>query len=236
MNMKTDTKSFLTNISAEIFQVATWIIMRIAFLVFGKLTITGLENIKDIKGSIIFAPNHANDMDPIFLRTALPIYSQHTPIYFVTYPFKLYSKIADTKFTQIFYKLIPFSIIGAVPFIKGSGDYGESLRNHIQLLKAGKSVCIFPEGKVTLDGNLSEPRGGVAYMAQVTHRPIIPVTIKGTFGLTRGDFFRKRPHIKIHFSKPQFAGDIVPTAYPHTVRYHKAAIEIFKRIKLRIQG
>jgi len=228
-------KLFFNALIAEIFQVITWVIMRIAFLLFGKLTVTGLENIKDIKGSVIFAPNHSNDMDPIFLRAALPIHSQHTPLYFITLPFKTYSKIANSQFTAIFYSLVPFGIIGAVPFIRGSGDYGVSLANHINLLKQGRSVCIFPEGKVTLDGKLGDPKGGVTYMAQVTHRPIIPVTISGTFGLTRGAFFTSRPHIRFHFSRPQFAGDIVPTAYPHKVRYHKAAGEILKRIRLRRQ-
>ncbi len=226
---------FLMGLIAEAFQVLTWMVMRVTFLIFGKLTVTGLENIKDIKGSVIFAPNHSNDMDPIFLRAALPVHSRQTPLYFITHPFKVYSQIADSKFTEVFYKFVPFGLIGAVPFIQGSGDYGTSLRNHIKLLRQGRSVCIFPEGRVTKDGSLGEPRGGVTYMAQVTHRPIIPVAISGTFQLTRKKFFTTRPYITVHFSRAQYAGDIVPTAYPHKTRYHKAAASIFSRIKRRRQ-
>lgn len=226
---------FFLDVIVETFQILTWMVMRIVFLIFGKLSVTGLENIRDIKGSVIFAPNHANDMDPIFLRTALPIHSRQTSLYFITYPFKRYSEIADSKFTEILYKCIPFGLIGAVPFISGSGDYGVSLRSHIKLLRQGKSICIFPEGEVTKDGSLGEPKGGVTYMAQVTHRPIIPVAISGTFQLTRKKFFTSRPHITVHFSRAQYAGDIVPTAYPHKTRYHRAAVNIFSRIKRRRQ-
>jgi len=234
--MNTYRQTRIVDFIAELFQVATWIVMRITFLFFGKLTVTGLENFKDIKGSVIFAPNHTNDMDPIFLRTALPIHSQHTPVHFVTVAFKEYGSFDRAPLVKFFYKILPFKWIGAVQLVSGTGDYGISLANHIKLLRNNKSVCIFPEGKVTQDGLLGEAKGGVAYMAQVTHRPIIPVTITGTFGLTRKGFFTTRPHVTFHFSKPQFAGDIVPTVYPHKMRYHKAAAEILKRIKRRAQG
>jgi 1-acyl-sn-glycerol-3-phosphate acyltransferase len=229
-------KLSIGDIIAESFQMITWLVLRSSFLIFGKLTVTGIENIKDIKGPVIFAPNHANDMDPLFLRAALPIRSRHTPLYFVTHPFKMYAKIASTPFTQLLYRFVPFSVIGAVPFLSGSGNYAASLQNHIELLRKGKSVCIFPEGTVTKDGSLGEPKGGVAYMAQASHAPIIPVAISGTFELTRKKFFWRRPEVTFYFSQPQHAGDIVPTLYPHKTRYHKAAEVVFKRVEFRRKG
>ena len=233
--MSTYTPHRFVEYSAEFFQIVTWVVMRGAFLIFGKLTVTGLENIRHIRGSVIFAPNHTNDMDPIFLRTALPIHSTHTPVHFVTMPFKEYGSFDRAPLVKLLYKMIPFGLIGAVPLVSGARDYAVSLANHIALLRKGKSVCIFPEGRVSKDGSIGEPRGGVAYMAQVTHRPIIPVTISGAYNLGVIGFFAKRPHITIHFGKPCFAGDIVPTAYPPQTRYRKATAHVLQAIRRRLQ-
>ncbi len=223
-------KMILRDISAEMFQVTTWIVIRIAFAVFGKLTVTGVENLDKERGAIILAPNHANDMDPIFMRSAMRAHSRHTPVYFVTYPLHMYPKIADNKFKKILYSLIPFGIIGAVPFKKGSGDYGVTLSAHINLLKSGRSVCIFPEGRVTQDGNLGEARGGVAYMSEVANTPVIPVTIYGTFKLGVKDFFTGGPNVRIHFGEALRPGDFVDKFDLSENRYKKAASEIMSKI------
>ncbi len=223
-------KTFLTELIAETFQVLSWVVIRITFLIFGKLTITGLENIRDIKGPIILAPNHANLMDSIFLRAAMSISSQHTALYYVTVPFNIYKETSSNKFAKRIYRFVPFGLIGAVPMVPKSGDYHTALDSHIKLLEQGKSVCIFPEGKITRDGKLNSPRGGVAYMAQVTHAPIVPVAIHGTFGLTLKKFFTTRPTVTIDFKEPLYASDIVPTTLPHSERYHKAAEHVFRVI------
>lgn len=232
--MTTQIKQFLIGIIAQGFQATTWVIMRISFKLFGKLTVTGIENIKNIKGPVIFAPNHANLMDAIFFRAAMPISSQHTELYYVTAPFKRYKEVVSNKFAKRIYRFVPFSIIGAVAMIPNSGDYHTALEKHIKLLQRGKSVCIFPEGKMTRDGKLGKPRGGVAYMAQATHAPIIPVSISGTFGLTLKKFFTSHPTVTIHFDDPMYASDIVPTILPHDIRYREASEHIFEKIQSRL--
>lgn len=215
-------------ISAEFFQTLTWFTLRLTFLIVGKLTTSGWEeNVKPLIGPVIFAPNHSNDMDSIFLRVAMPFLSHFSPLYYVTYPFRDYSSFERSPFVSLTYRFIPFGLIGAVPMVVGAHDYGKSLARHVALLKRGKSICIFPEGEVSKTGELGEPRGGVMYMGIATHAPIIPVTITGTFGLTRKKFFRERPQIHFHFGKPVYAADMVPDALPHSQRYREGTRKLF---------
>ncbi len=48
-------------------------------------------------------------------------------------------------------------------------------------LNHGERLCIFPEGKLTEDGNLGEFRDGVAFLQARTGVPIIPFAIDGGF-------------------------------------------------------
>jgi 1-acyl-sn-glycerol-3-phosphate acyltransferase len=47
----------------------------------------------------------------------------------------------------------------------------------------GRSVCIFPEGYTTRDGNLQSPRPGSAILACQLQVPIVPVLVRGTYDL-----------------------------------------------------
>jgi 1-acyl-sn-glycerol-3-phosphate acyltransferase len=49
-------------------------------------------------------------------------------------------------------------------------------------LHDGELVCIFPEGKLTRTGELSEFRGGVAKIVERSKVPVIPMALRGLWG------------------------------------------------------
>jgi len=49
-------------------------------------------------------------------------------------------------------------------------------------LRAGELVCIFPEGKITQDGELDKFRPGVERIIQETPVPVIPMALDGLWG------------------------------------------------------
>ncbi|MDE1975532.1 MAG: 1-acyl-sn-glycerol-3-phosphate acyltransferase [Patescibacteria group bacterium] len=60
----------------------------------------------------------------------------------------------------------------------GMYDYSKAMPHHEGIIRDGGSVCIFPEGRTTKDGNIGEGKGGVAYLAwatvQIRRRPPRP--------------------------------------------------------------
>ncbi len=151
---------------------------------------------------VIFAANHSSELDPILVPAALPFLSPLLPIFYVSRPRVFYK---TSGWRQFLYGGLLFKLWGAhsVRPAVGGADYAQSLAAHIQILKIGGSVLIFPEGRKTRDGNIQrEAHGGVAYLARTTGMPVVPVRIFGDFNMTLGDFFLRRRRIVVVFGTP----------------------------------
>jgi len=55
-------------------------------------------------------------------------------------------------------------------------------------LDRGELVCIFPEGRITWDGELNKFRGGVTRIVAETPVPVVPLALRGLWG----SFFSRR--------------------------------------------
>ena len=51
-------------------------------------------------------------------------------------------------------------------------------------------VCIFPEGKLTADGDMNTFRNGIATILERNPVPVIPMALRGLWG----SFFSRDPH------------------------------------------
>jgi 1-acyl-sn-glycerol-3-phosphate acyltransferase len=112
------------------------------------------------QGAKIIAANHPSTNDPAFV-TALT--NEQTTIL-----------IKDTLFkVPVFGRSLRMS--GHVPVIAGNGR--AALEEGIRLLKAGRTVIIFPEGEISPENGFNRPHTGVARLALATGAPVIPVGI-----------------------------------------------------------
>ncbi|HEY4503990.1 MAG TPA: lysophospholipid acyltransferase family protein [Candidatus Paceibacterota bacterium] len=182
-----------------ILQKIIWVQTRVILSFFGHFKVYGLENLKDIKSNAIFASNHSSELDPILLPASLPFWSPFSPIFYASLS---KSKYVNSGWRQHFYGGTFFKLWGAHPVYTGFKDYGMSLVNQMKLLNDNKNLFVFPEGRITLDGNIQPARGGVAYLAEYSSRPIVPVAIFGVYGMRNKDFFLRKRHIKVCFGKP----------------------------------
>ena len=73
----------------------------------------------------------------------------------------------------------------------------------VELLKAGKSVVIFPEGSRTLNGQLQGGKPGIGLIVADAHCPVVPVYIQGTFDVLPigAKWIRCRP-VRVIFGEP----------------------------------
>lgn len=167
--------------------------------VFGKIVILGKENIHGHIHGAIIAPNHASQFDPILIPATLNPFSNLMPMFYLARERAFYDV---TGIAQYIYGGLFFKIWGAYPVHVGTKNYEYALASHIKILLREQSICIFPEGGKTKDGNIAEGKPGVAYLSWRTGRYIIPVAIHGHHQMGPSEFFSRKHSIVVCYGKP----------------------------------
>jgi len=136
-----------------------------------------LQAIPD-EGAALLVCNHVSFVDALLIGGAV-----RRPIRFVMY-YKIY-RLPVLNFI--------FRTAGAIPIAGRNEDiqiYEQAFKRIAQYLKDGELVCIFPEGKLTADGEMNEFRGGVTRILEETAVPVIPMALQGLWG----SFFSRDPN------------------------------------------
>jgi long-chain acyl-CoA synthetase len=104
-----------------------------------------------------------------------------------------------------FYLLVNLAI-NTCPLSRTHG-FKQVLENTGKLIDRGWSVLIFPEGEVTLDGNIGKFESGIGLIALDMKVPVVPVKIEGLYNILRDGILPwghipKWPRVKVTFGKP----------------------------------
>lgn len=135
-----------------------------------------LQRIPD-GGAALLVCNHVSFVDALLIAGAI-----RRPIRFVMY-YKIYN-LPVLNFI--------FRTAGAIPIAGRSEDeatYERAFARIAAALTAGEVVCIFPEGKLTADGEIDEFKSGVTRILQENPVPVIPLALQGLWG----SFFSRDP-------------------------------------------
>jgi 1-acyl-sn-glycerol-3-phosphate acyltransferase len=134
-----------------------------------RVNTVDVERIPD-EGPAVLVCNHVSYVDAIVIGAASP-----RPIRFVMdhriFKMPLLGWIFRTA------KAIPIAPAKEDPFMmeRAFVDIAEALHQ-------GDLVCIFPEGKLTTTGEMSEFRGGIAKIVERSKVPVIPMALRGLWG------------------------------------------------------
>ncbi|QYF92222.1 MFS transporter [Massilia sp. PAMC28688] len=139
-----------------------------------RVKVEGAERIPD-EGPAVLVCNHVSYVDALVIGAASP-----RPIRFV-----MDHRIFKTPFLGWF-----FRTARAIPIAPAREDQWLMEKAYIDIAQAlheGDLVCIFPEGKLTSTGEMSEFRGGIAKILERSKVPVIPMALRGLWGslLTR---------------------------------------------------
>lgn len=107
-----------------------------------------------------------------------------------------------------------FTVIGTVPVERDQlRSAQDSLDLALGVLRAGDGFGIYPEGTRSRDGRLYKGRTGVAWLAQQSGAPVIPVGLSGTDRIfVPGHRLPRRPPLRIAFGAPVDFSGIDPSA------------------------
>ena len=152
-----------------------------------RLTVEGTEHLPCDR-PLIFMGNHQSYFD-------IPVLFQATPL-----PFTWLAKEELFRIPVFGHSI---RAAGYIPINRGNGrDSLKSLNRAADLVKAGRSVAIFPEGTFSGDGTLLPFKRGGFILAAMSGVPIAPFSIAGAMAINPPDnLFNLRPGvISIHFS------------------------------------
>jgi 1-acyl-sn-glycerol-3-phosphate acyltransferase len=148
-----------------------WIIISVVY----RLRPTGLENIP-ATGPAVVVCNHVSYLDPIILSGSI-----QRPMRFVMW----------YKIFQIPLLNFIFRTMKAIPIAGAREDAAimdEAFEKVDAELAAGNIVCIFPEGAITLDGEVARFRPGIEKIIARRPVPVVPVAL----GRLWGSWFSRR--------------------------------------------
>ena len=165
-------------------------------------------------GAAILAANHSSFYDP--------------PLLSISTPYEVHFLARKTLFDPFLFGSL-IRRLNAHP-VSGKAQDVAVFKTVVRLMKEGKKVIIFPEGKRSRDGKLHPIKSGVAMLIFRTGAAVIPAYIHGTFAIWPGS--RKLPKLfgktacvfgtPLHFT-------LAPSDDPK-LRQEEASLEIEKAI------
>ena len=130
---------------------------------------TGLDNIPD-RGAAVIVCNHVSYVDATLLAGAV-----RRPIRFVMH--KDIYRIPVLNFI--------FRVGRAIPIAAEHDDaemYHSAFHSIREALASGDLVCVFPEGKLTADGDVDTFRRGIERIVTETPVPVVVMALRGLWG------------------------------------------------------
>lgn len=133
---------------------------------FYKVRRVNVERIPE-SGPAVLVCNHVSFLDAIVIAATCP-----RPIRFVM----------DHRIFKVPFLSWVFKTARAIPIAPAHEDAEKKERAFVEVAKAlreGELICIFPEGKLTHDGEINEFKGGFVRIVQETPVPVIPMALHG---------------------------------------------------------
>jgi 1-acyl-sn-glycerol-3-phosphate acyltransferase len=155
--------------------------------------VRGTDELRGLEAPVIFAANHASHVDVPLLLTCLPLRFRHRTVV---------AAAADYFFDRR-WKAHTWSLLLATFPIERAKVNRRSAELATELLDDEWNLVIFPEGGRSQDGWAQTFRGGAAYLAVRTGRPVVPVHIDGTRHiLPKGRTALRRTKTTVTFGEP----------------------------------
>ncbi len=161
-----------------------------------RLEARGSEHIPS-DANFIMTPNHTSYLDGFVAILCLP-FGRFRNIYALGLR-EFFAGFLRSRFSRVAH-VIP---------IDTASYLNKALQISAYVLRNNRSLCVFPEGGRSFDGELLEFKKGVGILAKEMGMAVVPVYIDGAFeALPRSAFFPRFRKISVYFGPPLRASDL----------------------------
>lgn len=156
-------------------QFFSWFLFWPLFNILFRVKIEGRENLKGLKSPLIMVSNHVKFYDSFLFRLAVGPISRLLPMRFMAVtkfndPFmNTMNKLGIVKFV--------YSLFGVFVIEQGQG-LQKNLHRAKGIIKNKGIVALFPEGRISRNGQVGMFKRGVSALALTTHTKVLPLGIK----------------------------------------------------------
>lgn len=141
------------------FQILSYFVFYVPRRIFYNVQITHPENFWELKNGSLLVANHQSRMDPFLVLSCIP--------------FGLFLRILPIKFPVLHKYMVNPYLSGSLKIL-GCYDIGKNSRENMvgflytrDLLKKGKTVFLFPEGKISKNGDeISNFKMGIEFFVK----------------------------------------------------------------------
>jgi 1-acyl-sn-glycerol-3-phosphate acyltransferase len=161
--------------------------------VFKDFRVIGVDNIPD-SGPLILVANHTAVYDPVCLQVGCKT--------------RLIRFMEAREYYDVWPLQIIYRVLQVIP-VNRTGNDTAGIREAARELSNKGCIGIFPEGRISEDGQLHEARKGVALLALMSNAIVVPAYFQGTrpfSGMIR-DFLQFN-HVTLHFGPPIHFDDL----------------------------
>jgi 1-acyl-sn-glycerol-3-phosphate acyltransferase len=172
---------------------ASRLVARIWLGLYNRKRTLGTENIP-AQGGVLLVANHASYLDPPIVGCGL-----RRAVHF----------LARSTLGRVGFAHRYLSALGVI-FVDRDGSPREGLEGAVTALRAGKIVCIFPEGTRSADGRVTPFKRGALLVLKRAPVPVVPVGVEGSFAaLGRGRGFPRPAKITVRYGEPMTADAVL---------------------------
>ena len=173
----------------------------------------GLENIPET-GPAVLVCNHVSYVDALLIGG-----TYHRPIRFV-----MDRSIAEMKGLKTFFK-----IAKTIPICSPKTDaevYENAFKRIKEELDKGELICIFPEGKLTTNGEVDTFKAGIERILKESPVPVVPMALDGLWG----SFFSHKDGHALTTRPKRFWSKVTLTAGKATEAENATAAHLEKEV------
>ena len=152
--------------------------------VFAWTRVEGLEHLDELAGPVIFGANHQSHMDTPVILWALPARWRYRVAPAMAKEFfraHFFPEQVSRRewFTNSLNYYLAALFFNAFPLPQREAGARQALRYAGELIGAGYSILIFPEGRRTKEGGIAPFQPGVGMMGARLDVPVVPVRVDG---------------------------------------------------------